>query len=306
MATCSNSPGSALNARGQMPLKSVLFTMLLATGLVACSGCISSLPSDQRMGIAVTIAPQAEFADSIGLDKVTVTVMVPPGADPHTYDPKPSQMVELDKSKLYLKLGSGIEFELVNMAKIVRIAQNTPIIDCSQGITLIKSQDTDEAGTDPHIWLSPSNAVIMVSNICQGLVQVDPANKSFYQKNRDIYLEKLTKLDGDIRSGLSGVKNRTFIIYHPFLGYFAQEYNLTQISIEELGKEPTASHIAELINTAKKDNIKIIFVPVQFNPQSAKIIANGIGGRVIPLDHLSREYIKNMRAISSELIEALK
>jgi zinc transport system substrate-binding protein len=289
-----------------MPLKSALFTLLLAIGMLACSGCAGSLPSDQRLGIAVTIAPQAEFTESIGLDKVMVTIMVPPGADPHTYDPKPSQMVELAKAGLYLKLGSGIEFELANMAKIAGIAQNTPIIDCSQGITLIKSQDPDEAGTDPHVWLSPSNAVIMVNNICQGLVQVDPAHKSFYQNNRDTYLEKLIKLDGDIRSGLSAAKNRTFIIYHPFLGYFARDYNLTQISIEELGKEPTASHIGELINRARKDNIKIIFVPTQFNPQSAKIIASGIGGRVVPLDNLSREYLKNMRAISSELIEALK
>jgi zinc transport system substrate-binding protein len=96
------------------------------------------------------------------------------------------------------------------------------------------------------------------------------------------------------------------MIYHPFMGYFAREYNLTQISIEELGKEPTASHIAELITIARKDNIKVIFVSPQFNSQSARAIASGIGGRVIPIDDLAREYIANLRTISNQLIEAMK
>jgi zinc transport system substrate-binding protein len=171
---------------------------------------------------------------------------------------------------------------------------------------LIKSEDPDEPGMDPHIWLSPLNAKIMVQNICNGLVQIDPGNKSFYENNRDIYMEKLTKIDQDIRSSLSGVKNRAFIIYHPFLGYFAQDYNLTQVSVEDLGKEPTASRIAELIARARKDSIKVVFVSPQFNSQSAEIIASGIGGRVIPIDPLSREYITNLRTISNELIEAMK
>jgi zinc transport system substrate-binding protein len=289
-----------------MRLKSAFTTLLLVTGLLIFSGCVSSISPDQRFGVAVTILPQAEFVESVGADKVVVTVMVPPGADAHTYEPKPSQMVELAKAKLYAKLGSGIEFELSNLDKITGVNKNISMVDCSKGVTLIKSQDPDEPGMDPHIWLSPINARIIVQNICDGLVQIDPANTSFYDKNRDIYNEKLTSLDQDIRSSLAGVKNRSFIIYHPFLSYFAREYNLTQVSVEELGKEPSASHIAELISRARKDNIKAVFVSPQFNSQSAKVIASGIGGRVIPIDSLARQYLTNLRSISSELVEAMK
>ncbi len=283
-----------------------LVSLLSFTSLFILGGCGTTGYTNEKIGVAVTILPQAEFVESIGGDKVAVTVTVPPGAEPHTYEPKPSQMVELSKSQMYAKLGSGIEFELANMDKITGVNKNISVIDCSKGITLIKSKDPDEPGMDSHIWMSPLNVRIMVQNICDGLVQIDPANKSFYEKNRDIYIEKLTRLDQDIRNGLSRVKNRTFIIYHPFLGYFAREYNLTQVSIEELGKEPTASHIAELISTARKGNIKVVFVSPQFSSQSAKVIASNIGGRVIPIDHLSREYLTNLRSISNELIEAMK
>jgi zinc transport system substrate-binding protein len=289
-----------------MQFKSALTILTAIVAVSNCYACGNAIPLDQMIGIAVTILPQAEFVESIGAEKVRVTVMVPPGAEPHTYEPKPSQMVELAKAKIYAKLGSDIEFELANMEKIIEVNKHIFIVDCSKGITLIKSDDPDEPGMDPHIWLSPLNAKIIVGNLCEGLTQIDQANKSFYEKNRDTYNENLTKLDQDIRIGLSGVKNRTFIIYHPFLGYFAREYKLTQISIEELGKEPTASHIADLIARAKRDNIKVVFVSPQFNSQSARTIASGIGGRVIPIDHLSKNYLTNLRSITNELIEVMK
>jgi zinc transport system substrate-binding protein len=289
-----------------MPYKlgAALLTAIIAL-LNLCS-CNKTMLPDQRIGVAVTIMPQAEFVESIGSEKVSVTVMVPPGAEPHTYEPKPSQMVDLAKAKIYAQLGSGIAFERANMEKILEVNKHISLIDCSNGITLIKSDDPDESGMDPHIWLSPLNVKIMVQNICDGLTQIDITNKSFYENNRNIYIEKLNGLDRDIRIGLAGLKNRTFIIYHPFMGYFAREYNLNQVAIEELGKEPTASHIADLITRAKRDNIKVVFVSPQFNTQSATTIASGIGGRVIFIDHLSRNYLTNLRSITNELIEALK
>ena len=289
-----------------MRFRSGLIILVAIVMLSFCQGCMSSTPTDQKIGVGVTILPQAEFVESVGREKVSVTVMVPPGAEPHTYEPKPSQMVELAKAKMYAKLGSGIEFELANMEKLIEVNKHIFVVDCSKGITLMKSDDPDDPGMDTHIWISPLNAKIIVQNICDGLVQIDPVNRSYYEKNRDIYNEKLTELDRDIRVGLSGVKNRTFIIYHPFMGYFAREYKLNQISIEELGKEPTASHIADLIARAKKDNIKVVFVSPQFSTQSARTIASGIGGRVIPIDDLSRNYLTNLRSIANELIEVMK
>jgi zinc transport system substrate-binding protein len=146
----------------------------------------------------------------------------------------------------------------------------------------------------------------MVKNICDGLIRVDPANRLYYEKNRDLYLQKLTQLDSDIRDGLSGVKNRKFLVYHPAFGYFAKEYDLTMLAIEEEGKEPTAVSIARLIQQAKENNIRVVFASPQFNPQSAKVIASAIGGKVVLIDNLARDYISNMRFLLGELVQVME
>ncbi len=166
--------------------------------------------------------------------------------------------------------------------------------------------EEDHGAMDPHIWLSPLNAKIMVQNIYEGLVQVDPGNRAYYEQNRDTYLQKLTKLDQDIREDLSRVNNRKFMVYHPAFGYFAKEYNLTLLPIEAEGKEPTAVGMAHLIEQAKEHNIRVIFASPQFNPQSAEVIAKAIDGRVVFIDSLARDYIVNMRLLLGELIQAME
>ena len=278
---------------------------LLAAG--GAAGCNSTPSETGKVGVAVSILPQAEFMERIGGDKVDVTVMVPPGASPHSYEPAPSQLTALSKAAMYAKVGSGVEFELTWMDKLIAQNQDMLVVDCSQGIQLLDMTVGEEAGTkDPHIWMSPVNAETMVKNITDGLIKVDPDNQSYYEKNRDDYLAELAQLDTDIRSGLEGVTNRTFMVYHPSFGYFAAEYNLTMLAIEDEGKEPTASGILHLIDEAKSLGIKVIFVEPQFNPQSAEVIANEIGGSVIYIDPLARDYLENLRSMSSELISTLK
>jgi zinc transport system substrate-binding protein len=284
--------------------------LLLSTiWLTAAAGCSSNSFSSQKFGVAVSIMPQADFIENVGKDKVNVTVMVPQNANPHTYEPKPNQMKNLSEAKLYAKVGSGIEFELVWMDKILSTNKNMLIVDCSKDLQFIKmtAEDSDEGeshgGLDPHIWMSPANAKIMVSHICDGMIQIDSSNKAYYEQNRDVYLQKLTQLDKDIRDGLANVKNRKFLVYHPAFGYFANEYNLTMLAIEEAGKEPTAAGIARVIQQAKENNIKVVFASPQFNQQSARVIADGIGGTVVLVDHLAKDY---MCLILSELIRVMK
>jgi zinc transport system substrate-binding protein len=164
-----------------------------------------------------------------------------------------------------------------------------------------EGEDHDHATLDPHIWMSPINVRIMVQNICDGLVKIDPDNKTYYEVNRDAYLQELTELDQDIRDGLSGLTNRKFMVYHPSFGYFAQEYGLTMIAVEDEGKEPTAAGIKNLVDQAEEYNIKVIFVSPQFNQQSAEVIASEIGGEVISIDPLARDYITNMHNLVDEL-----
>ena len=293
--------------------------LALAVGLAVPVGCGETAHSSDKIGVVVTIVPQAEFVESVGGDKVDVTVMVPAGASPHTYEPLPSQMKALARAEIYAKVGSGVDFELVWLEKLVSTNKEIVVVDCSAGIQLIQmagdqnhgdeepEEDHDNSGAmDPHIWMSPLNAKIMVQNICDGLVQVDPGNRAFYQQNRDAYLQELAELDQDIREGLSGVTNRRFMVYHPSFGYFAREYNLTMLPIEEEGKEPTPAGIVHLIEQAKEDNIKVIFASPQFNPRSAEVIADEIGGSVVLIDSLAGDYIANLRTVLGELVQAME
>ena len=293
---------------------SILLASVLAAALaISAMSCERKEEISEKIGVVVTILPQAEFVESVGGERVEVNVMVPPGANVHIYEPTPSQMTALAKAEMYAKVGSGMEFELVWIDKLVAVNKKMLIVDCSKGVELqemIGEYEHDgehEHGVmDPHIWMSPLNVQIMVRNICDGLVQVDPDNKPYYERNRDAYLQKLAELDQIIRDGLSGLTNRRFMVYHPAFGYFAREYNLTMIPIEEEGKEPTAAGLAHLIEQAKEHDIKVIFAEPQFNPQSAEVIAGAIGGRVVFINPLAQNYIANLRSLLDELLQVME
>jgi zinc transport system substrate-binding protein len=285
-------------------------TLLITLLATAATSCAREAEATGKLGVAVTLLPQAEFVENIGGDKVDVTVMVPPGASPHTYELTPSQMATLSRARLYAKVGSGVEFELTWMDKLIAQNKDMLVVDCSKGVELqpIAAGDEDEpAGSpDPHIWMSPRNTQIMVENIADGLIQIDPANRDYYEKSRDAYLQKLEQLDRDIFNSLAPIKNRVFMVYHPAFGYFAREYGLTMLMVEAGGKEPTPAGLQHLIEQAKKYNIHVVFAEPQFNPQSARVIAKAIDGKVILIDALARDYIENLRTLTGELAQAME
>ena len=286
---------------------SFLALLLVLVLAVFAMSCQQKEEIGDRIGVVASILPLADFVENVGGEKVDVSVMVPSGASPHVYEPTPSRMAVLAGARMYARVGSGIEFELVWVDKLIAINPGMLVVNCSKGIEIREMAGEHEHGAmDPHIWMSPLNVKIMVQNIYEGLVQVDPSNKTYYEKNRDTYLRELTKLDQDIRDGLSRVTNRKFMTYHPAFGYFAREYNLTMLPIEAEGKEPTAAGLAHLIEQAKEHDIRVIFASPQFNPQSAEVIAKAIGGRVVFIDSLAKDYIMNMRLLLGELIKAMK
>jgi zinc transport system substrate-binding protein len=219
-------------------------------------------------------------------------------------------MVSLSNAKLYAKVGTAINFEIAWMDELVATNPAMLVVDCSHGVTLqemtVPDEDEPAGSIDPHIWTSPRNAAIMVQNIAGGLIQVDPSNQSYYEQNRDAYLQEIDKLDTDIRNGLAGARNRVFMVYHPAFGYFAAEYGLAQLPIEAEGKEPTAAGLQHLIEQAKEYDIKVVFAEPQFNPQSAEVIANEIGGQVILIDPLAEDYLSNMRTVAEKMIAAME
>jgi len=273
-----------------------------------------------RLVVAVSIVPQAGFVEAIGGDKVEVVVMVPPGASPHTYEVTPAQMVKLSEAKMYARVGSPVEFELTSMGRLIAANPNMLVIDCSEGIQLLDMHDHDNdhdndhddehdhkhAGPDPHIWLSVRNAMTMVQNICAGLVEVDPDNRAYYEQNCAEYLEELRELDNEIAEILSGVQNRRFIVFHPAWGYFAHDYDLIQIAVEKGGKEPDIEYQIRLIEEAREHEIRVVFVSPQFSIKSAEVIAGEIGGQVVRIDPLAKDFIANMRAVASAMREAMQ
>lgn len=247
------------------------------------------------INIVVSILPQVEFVKKVGQEKVNVTVMVPPGANPHTYEPKPDQLQKLSTAHLYAKVGSGVEFELAWMDKLLQLNKKMEVVDLSKSIEIIEK--------DPHIWLSPANAKQMTENFYQSLIKIDPANKDFYTKNKDAYLKELDELDSDIKKKLSLLKMRKFMVYHPAWIYFAKRYNLTEIGVEKEGKEPSAKAMIDLVKQANQEGIKVIFISPQFSSDKAKTIAREFKGQVVTVNDLSEDYVKNMQTVTDLLVK---
>jgi len=279
-------------------LLSILILILITVTYFYTSTGNSTGSSDGKIGVVVTVGPQEEFVKRVGGDRVNVTVMVPPGADPHTYEPLPNQMKQVQNAQIYFQVGSDIEFELTWMDKLTSMNSQMKLVNTSAGIQLVPNTAEGEEGSDPHVWVSPRNAKVMVENIYKSLVQVDPENKDYYAKNRDEYLKELDELDKNIIQTLSGKNNTKIMVYHPAWAYLCRDYNLQQISIEQAGKEPTPQNIASLVDTARNENIKVIFVSPEFSTSNAQVIASEIGGKVVVVDPLSQNYLENMKKVT--------
>lgn len=253
----------------------------------------------------MSIGPQVEFVKAVGGDKVNVILMVPPGADPHTYEPLPSQLTNISNAEMYAEVGTPVEFETNYMAKLKSINPNMIVINCSKGIELMPNTAENESDEiDPHVWTNPKNAEIMVENIYQGLVQVDPADKDYFQKNRDQYLQQLDELDKNTTELLKEKNNSIIIVLHPAFAYYAKQYNLTQVAAMINDEEPSPQRIAMMVDTARKDNISVVFTEPQYNPKYMQSIASQIGGRVLSINDLDENYIQNMENISKAFSES--
>ncbi len=286
-----------------------IFALLLAVTLL--SGCVSqdepspgaltgnvSVNASGPIRVATTLAPLSEFVRAVGGEKVEVTVVVPPGAEPHTFEPTPSLMMDLAKADLYVMNGAGLEYWIDNL---LAANKRMVVVDSSQGISLLQENVGE---IDPHIWLSLRNAAIQVENICSGLIKVDMQNRDYYIKNRDAYLEKLNALDKELNRTFAGKKMKMFIVQHPAWTYFARDYSLIQMPLMENEKEPGPRYLGEVIELARKNNITTIFVGPQFNPKSAEVIGRELNAGTVALDPLAGDYLENMRYASQEIAQS--
>lgn len=275
-----------------------IIIILVCLITIITTGFNLSCESETGDGVVVSILPLADFVRHVGGDKVKVTTMIGPGASPHEYIITMSQMKALSKAKAYFKVGSGIEFELTQLDKLISQNSKMPVFDCSAGISIIDK--------DPHIWTSPLNAKIMVENICRGLIEIDPENADTYIKNKNAYINELDNLDKYIKDRISGLSNKVYLIYHPSFAYLANDYGLTQFAIEVEGQEVTFQSLQQSINTAIQYKLAYIFgAPAhEKDLDNARIIAESISEWVVqvkPMNDLPENYIENMKSVIDSL-----
>lgn len=152
-----------------------------------------------------------------------------------------------------------------------------------------------EAHADPHVWLNPVLAITMARNISDALIAMDKANKDFYLKNFQKLMNDLLAFDESAKNELAGLKNRKFVVYHPAWGYFAEHYDLEQISIERNGKEPKIDEMASTVKMIKDENIKVIFADPNRSQKSAQVLASQTGAKVELLDPLGYNLLENLK-----------
>lgn len=288
-----------------MERRRIIILLLLFAGIFIAGSFIYFAASNQeevdngKIDVAVSIGPEVEFVKAVGGDKVNVMLMVPSGSDPHTYEPLPSQLTRVSNAKMYAEVGTPVEFETNYMAKIKSINPSMLIVNCSNGVKLMSNTAENESDeVDPHIWTDPKNAKLMVENIYQGLVQIDPADKDYFQKNRDQYLQKLDQLDKNTTEILKEKNSSTILVFHPAFGYYAKEYNLTQVAAMINDEEPSPQRIAMLVNVARNNNITVVFTEPQYDPKYMQSVASQINGRVVFVNDLDENYLQNMENVA--------
>lgn len=263
-------------------MKRFLYLIILCVILAGCKGTPQKQADSGKASstekpavtvtVTVTISPYKYFVDQIAKGKVDVNVMVSNGNNPETYEPYAQQMMELSKSALYLKVGS-IGFEQTWMKKLQDNAPYMKVIDTSVGI---KPAKTPGGNIDPHVWMSCSNARIIASNILKALCELEPKNKAFFEKNYQSLLSIIDKRDSTIKESFKENPDlvRKFVIYHPILTYFARDYGLEQLPIEEEGREPSAAQLKSLIEKARKEKIKYCLIQAEFANRNTNTFIN--------------------------------
>ncbi|HBC79038.1 MAG TPA: zinc ABC transporter substrate-binding protein [Bacteroidales bacterium] len=257
--------------------------------------------------ISVSIGPFKYFLKEIAGDNFEVNVMVPPGSNPHIYEPYPDQINKLRKSVGYVSNGY-LGFEMTWLDRFYEINRNMKKLSLGNTIEPIAPEhnhDGDHSeGADPHYWVSPVCAMKMASAVRDFIIDLDPLNRDQYTDNFNILAGKILKVDSLARELTASGGKKAFMIYHPNLAYLARDYGLEEIAVENDGKEPSPSRLKELIDVAKADKLKIIMVQREYDTRNARAIAGETGSRVVVIDPLSDDWYSSTTGIIETLKES--
>jgi zinc transport system substrate-binding protein len=306
----SSPPGRGSRRTARLPLPPG------ALALIALAGC-GSPPTpgpEGRLPLFVSILPQADFVERLGGRRVDVHVLVGPGQSHHAYEPTALQVGRLARAKAYFRI--GVPFETGLLDKIAAAVPHLRIVDTSEGIRLRDATDghdhddagcdhASHAGKDPHIWLDPRLVKVQAATICRALCELDPPHCDEFQANLQAFHAELDRLHEDISRLLAPLRGREFYVFHPAYGYFADAYGLTQVAVEEEGKEPSLRRLQGLIDRARRAGVRLIFVQPQFPTAGARAVAAAIGGAVVPMDPMARDYLASLRSMARLVADGL-
>lgn len=289
-------------------MKPLFFIFVISTLMLI--SCKVKNPEDKTL-LTVTIEPIRYFTEVLAGDKYTVNSMVPRGVSPETYDPTPQQLLDLSNSQALFYTGY-LGFEQSWMKRLQENAPDTRFFNLSEQVQLMQDTEshsghTHSGGIEPHIWSSPQNAQVLITNIYRALCHLDSTNTAYYQANYELEKQKIVETDKQIRELLSRpTSSKAFMIYHPTLSYFAKAYGLTQLSIEDEGKEPSPYHLKNLIETAKEKEVKVIFIQPEFDKRNATLIAQETGAKLISINPLSYDWHQELIRIAEALNQPLR
>lgn len=283
-------------------MKQVIYSLLLL--LLALNSCQTASESDKPL-LGTSIEPLRYLVEQIAGDRYDVISLAPAGVSPETYEPTPQQLVSLSHADCYFAIGT-LGFEQTKLKKIVEETPNLQLFNLADSVSLLSAPCNHKDGeahnhstTDLHVWMSPRNMKQMATYISAELSKRDSAQAEYYTQRLQQFEAKADSIDEVVRTILKPLASRTFVIYHPALGYFARDYGLTQLSLEVDGKEPTPQAMASLIATCKANKVRTIFVQQEFSAKMGEKLATELGLKVIRINPLAHDWDKEIVRIAS-------
>lgn len=282
---------------------SLIFLAMLFTA--ACKGPVSN--SNERV-VTVSIPPFKYFVEAIADSDFVINVMLPQGADHHSWEPLPAQITALSGSEAFITNGY-LGFELAWMERFKEVNPRMKIVSLSKGITLLEPEEDDEhghtqhahEGADPHYWISPKAAYAIAANVREIMTELNPSQKQRYDSNFLKLIEKISLTDTIVTREMRNIPSRSFMIFHPALAYMAKDYGLEQISFEDEGKAPSPSRMKELIDLTREKEMKVILIQSEYDVKSAEVLAAETDTKLVVINPLNPEWDSAVIEISNAL-----
>jgi len=278
-----------------------LGTRLLLGGVLACAALpatAATLPGAPLVHVAVTVPPQAWLVRRLAGDRAEVEVMLPPGVSEHTYEPTPQQVARLSAARLVVEVGHPallFERRLLDAMRSER-RMGTLVVDMSRHAP---------PESDPHLWVSPAAMRGAAVDVASALAKLDPAAAALYARRLPGVLAAIDDTARDVRAQLCAARGRRLYVYHPAWAHLLHDCGITQVAIEAEGKEPSARQLVALVEAARRDRARMLFVQRGFSARPAEQIAQEIGARVVAVDPLAEDWPTNLRAVARLFREAL-